>query len=381
MRKVLAVLACLGLGAVAPGAAQSPAIKSPASFAGVTGANKHNKLFQEVPNRYVTVGPDYLASFPTIKAACDYVATQSPSQWSAWRIKAYPYPGTNSLNAYAIDAAVTIPAYTTLEGEAPGRRSGLSSVYGTGLVVVAPATTFTAGTLFTLADGAGAMNLLVDVTGITASGNLVVFDKAAGTGTASLSNVTILVASGVSDTYNTDLMSVETGGLALSDVLAVRSGTATKTRHLVASGAATVYGKDLHFTPGASQATLVTNLGTGTMLLRDAKLDAGATTDLTKGSSGAVQVLSSFYTTTSGAITRLDAATATVPGAVQLAGDFAGSGSTAAAPVITATHKHTAATSAPATCAVGEVWIDTTGAAEKVCACTATNTWKCAALS
>lgn len=35
----------------------------------------------------------------------------------------------------------------------------------------------------------------------------------------------------------------------------------------------------------------------------------------------------------------------------------------------------------PATCTVSQLFLDTTGAAEKLCMCTATNTWKCAALS
>ncbi len=35
----------------------------------------------------------------------------------------------------------------------------------------------------------------------------------------------------------------------------------------------------------------------------------------------------------------------------------------------------------PATCTVSQLFLDTTGAAEKICLCTAANTWKCAALS
>lgn len=35
----------------------------------------------------------------------------------------------------------------------------------------------------------------------------------------------------------------------------------------------------------------------------------------------------------------------------------------------------------PATCTVSQLFLDTTGAAEELCLCTATNVWKCAALS
>jgi len=280
--------------------AQAP--PSPSSFTGTPGANKHNKLFQEVPLRFVTVGPDHLASFPTVKSACDFVATQNPTSPAAWKIKVYSgaASGIGSTGANYREEPFTVPPETSIEGDNYGQGNSPSTLATVPIVYL----THTSGAGITLQGGDTLFNLRIRWNATPTAAGRAVEVNGSGQGVA-IANTVVDVIGG-SNAFQMDGIVNTVGSLYLHNSGVTMSGNALG-RALVNNAASgiTVYGPT-RFHGSSGCATLVENAhASGVLnLFSGVRLDSGCTVDIRQSSTGAVTVYPGVaYGPVSGTIT------------------------------------------------------------------------------
>lgn len=116
--------------------------------------------------RTVTVDQGGLGDYTTIKAACDYVATQTPTATTPWQI--IVYTGKYSENPF------TIPAFVTVSGFVPTTWGNFDTV------TVDFTSTITSGIGITMTNNSDIGNLVVKFDGFTATqtGNITLISGA-----------------------------------------------------------------------------------------------------------------------------------------------------------------------------------------------------------
>lgn len=294
--------------------------------------------------RTVTVDSSGVGDFATIKAACDYVAGQSGrSEATQWTILVYPGKAGASLSYADMvnyqEDPFTVPSFTSVQGVPSGHNT---PVGWTGSPIIQ--FTGTTGAMLTLNAGSSLTNLAVVYLATPASAVNVV--RVATDALAVLTNVSVTVLStgdtaaavgikndGALYAYET---SVSLSGLLASGSRAVWNASAT------AGGGASIYGGRMIGESPCAGLLVSDGAGSGGLKLYDVRIDSGCTNDIVNSSS-TVRMIGTPYLTASGAVS----------------GTLTHGGSTL-----------------PTTCAASDVYLDKT--TFRVCACTATNTWKCA---
>lgn len=291
--------------------------------------------------RMVTVDSGGSGDYTSIAAALAHVAAQTGrSQFNRWMVMVYPgVTSASGLGQYD-EAVLSVPSYTTLTGVvAPWGNGGTVM----GVPVVHP--TGTSGSLVTVGQNASLQNLMIHVTGLT--GATVAVEVLGVSGNAvNFTNVSINASSSLAD-HQLDLLKVSTGSFVGHNVHLSRSGANTATRGVVsAAGNAgiTLYGGRID--AGSGSLAAVENLDDTAVSLFGTRLGV-STAQLKRSSTGTIVTQGVSYTTSSGVIDNN--------------------------PVMGAY-----AATLPATCSPGAGFVDSTAVAPRVCACTATDTWRCA---
>ena len=306
--------------------------------------------------RRVTVAEDGSGDYTTIQAALAYVATQARSDVERWIVDVYP--GNGSLPDFGYSTpTLTVPSYTLVRGA--------DSVYrGVATWGVQPGITLTAttGTLITMGDGSALQGLFLYYAA-TRTGAVNIIKNAADAFSFLVDDVAILV-SGENET-SLDFVEVSDDCAAyLYSNYFSQIGNGSQTRSVVNTGSTgfTVWGG--RFQPATSQLAIFENTTAATIKVFYARLDPGAALDLKNSGAGTIQVEWTSYWNASGAITHEDDSTLLIPGTVRFERK-------ASLPATCTQDAFGYATSSGGACATAPCW----------CACTATNTWKCAALT
>jgi hypothetical protein len=284
----------------------------------------------------VTVDSGGSGDFTDLSNALSYIASQSPSFLSQWTLVVYP-------GESYVETNLTVPPFTLIQGfTAPGTRS--FQPQGRPMIQI----TGTTGAGVTLSTGSSIADVGLSFIGVLTAGYKGVHIPPAAT-PAALARVTVLVSSSAPN-VGIEIVSITGGALTLEDTSIQRAGNGmTATRHVFcSSGSATISGAWL--LASSSQAAVVETAG-GVVRVLHSRIFGGAAVDL-KNTSGTLSADQVSYATESGAITRSGA----------LSPRIALGGATL-----------------PAACAPPEIYVDNSNN-PRLCACTAGNTWLCAAL-
>jgi hypothetical protein len=314
--------------------------------------------------RIVVVDSSGGGDYKKISEALAYIATKDSTQrnWtSRWTVLVYPgLRGSADPNAYAYnytETSLTIPAYTEVLGFATGHNNPVSWTGGVPVIEL----TATAGPLVRLGGGSSLTNLQffwaqpptgavqgIDHTTVPdadpINNNLSYLGE--------LTNVSVQLIA-LNGSFPVDGLTESSGGLTVygGGALVDRSTTG---RTVVNANPAEGLGLTLYggrYGGSAGCAALMVNTAAGSLkLFAGVRIDPGCTNDLVKTGTGTIEVQGGIaYGPGSGTITH---------GITHLPFGPA----------------------RPATCSPGTAFINTTPSAEKLCACTATNTWRCAPL-
>lgn len=322
--------------------------------------------------------------YTTLTAALAYVATQTRSDVDPWLVLIYP-------GLYDAEGAISVPTYTHVQGVGDGYVNFQPTLTwsNAGLYDTTP----NSGPVFvTLAAGSSIDNITIyGGDGDTLTGPYTVLKT---TGLASASNISVWVDVAVN---GQTVYGIESNGLMGRGVTVTGYATGSTYKQVRAVTSSTqLTGSHLTSVSGTPGARL--SVASGAIgRLHYTRIDAGATVDLENA--GTLSVRASPYFTASGAITSQDS----IGTNCQVLSGSAAPESAVSAPVCSVYYETTsgmlyqkatgsgdtgwkslarasAGTTAPAACAVGEIFTDTdTG--PSVCVCTATDTWKCAVVS
>ena len=284
----------------------------------------------------VTLDSGGSGDFISLSAALAFVTAQNPSPTSQWTLLIYP--GTSYTETNLI-----LPPFTILQGfTSPGTRSLQSP--GRPMIQI----TGTTGTGVTLALGTSLVDLGFNFTGILTPGYKA-FSIPTSAASTTLTRVMIFVSPSAPN-VSLDILSITGGSLTLEDTSIQRGGNGmTTTRHVFCSaGSAVLSGAWL--LASSSQAVVVETAG-GIVRILHSRIFGGATLDL-KNTSGTLSADQVSYATESGIISRAGV----LSPRITLGG-----------------------ATVPSACTPPELYVDTTNSA-RLCACTANNTWACAAL-
>lgn len=311
--------------------------------------------------RQVTVCTGGTGDYSTIAAALAAVAAKDSTErnWVArWTVLICAGAGGEDPETFFTSwaqAPIVVPPYTELSGMTSGHNNPVSRMGGV------PTLHFTAtsGTMVKLGGGSSLSNLQILWTGTPTAAvkvveHAVVDDADDVADLAQLTNVAVQITAqgngfavdGLTEAVGAGGMYVYGGGI-LSDGNAL--GRAVVNNNATSGLGISLYGGRYAGSSGCTD--LFRNAANSGVikLFEGVRVDAGCTNDLTKVGTGAIEVYGGVnYGPASGTITN---------------------------GILHAPY----GTSNPAACSPGAVFVNTTGSAEKVCFCTATNTWKCAA--
>ena len=315
--------------------------------------------------RIVVVDSSGGGDYKKLSDALAYIAAKDSSQrnWtSRWTVLVYPgQQGSTAPAAVGFnytETTLTIPAYTEVLGFPTGRNDPISWTGGTPVIELRA----TSGTLIKLGGGSALTNLQffwmqTPTAAVTALDHTTVPDNDPVNHNVSslgeLTNVSFNLL-GINASFPVDGITESSGGLLVHDGGVLISGS-TAGRTVVNAGSNAYQGLSLYggrYAGAGGCAALIANAGASALkLFAGVRIDAGCANDLVRTGAGAIEVHGGItYGPASGTITH---------GTVHL--PFG--------------------TSNPATCSPGAAFVNTTSGAEKICACTATNTWRCAPLS
>ncbi|HWM95237.1 MAG TPA: hypothetical protein VN493_31070 [Thermoanaerobaculia bacterium] len=311
--------------------------------------------------RVVVVDSSGGGDYKKISDALAYVATKKSSErnWTTrWTVVVYPgQRGSTDPNVYGYnysETSLTIPAYTEVMGFATGQSDPIAWMGGTPVIELRA----TSGTLVKLGGGSSLTNLhffwaqppTAAVKGID---HTTVPDNDPANNNVSwlgqLTNVSFsLVAQNAS--FPVDGFTESSGGLVVHGGGVMLIGSVAG-RAVVNAGDAgmSLYGGRYGGSSGC--AALMANTAAGGLrLFAGVRMDADCANDLVRTGAGAIEVQGGVdYRSASGTIAH---GTAHVPYGTAL----------------------------PSACSVGAAFLNTTSGAEKLCACTTANTWRCAPL-
>jgi hypothetical protein len=284
----------------------------------------------------LTIDSGGSGDFTSISPALAFVTAQNPSITSQWTLLLYP--GTSY-----IETNLTIPPFTIIQGfTSPGTRSIQS--LGRPMIQI----TGTTGAGVTLSLGSTLVDLGFNFTGILTPGYKAINIPASAAATT-LTRVMIFVSPSAPN-ISLDILSITGGSLTLEDTSIQRGGNGmTATRHLFCSAGSAVL-SGAWFLASSSQAAVIETAG-GVVRVLHSRIFGGAAVDL-KNTSGTLTADQVSYTTESGTISRAGV----LSPRITLGG-----------------------ATVPPACTPPELYVDTTNSA-RLCACTANNTWACAAL-
>jgi hypothetical protein len=355
---VLAVVVVLSLDPHSAAAQYPKPIRRPVSTPDIA---KH--LTSARFNRVVIVDSSGGGDFKEISEALVYVAAKKSSErnWtSRWTVMVYPgQRGSADPDAFGSnysEASLTIPAYTEVMGFSTGENNPLGWMGGAPVIELRA----TSGTLVRLGGGSSMSNLhFVWVQTPTAAvkglDHTIVPDQDPKNHNVSslgqLTNVSFQLVARNNSSFVVDGITESTGGLLVYGGGVMINGS-TSGRAVVNAGS---LGVSLHGGRygGASGCTgVMADTAAGPLkLFAGLRIDSGCVNELLRTGTGPIEVQGGIgYTRASGTITH---------GNVQL-------------PFGTAN---------PPACSPGAAFLNTTSGIEKLCLCTATDTWRCAPLS
>lgn len=284
--------------------------------------------------------------FATISAALAYVATQTRSLARQWTVlvfggvlSASPTPNMN----YS-EVSLSVPTYTTLRGFPGAAPNGQAINITPNPTIELTAST---GTQVLLSSGSGLSGLNF-YTSATLTGNTVMV-RTTGSEVNALDNVQ-LWGNALASGFTFEILSTESLSTTGINLFTVRgqNGSSSTVKNVVAR-AATQLQLGRH-QPGQGTGQIRTiEVAGGTLRLSATRIISGSTTDLVVVS-GSATLNGAILTSFTGAVT----------------GDtlFSANG-----------------TAAPSTCSPGQIFVNTTASAEKLCACNSSGAWRCASLN
>lgn len=287
--------------------------------------------------------------FDTLSEALGYVATQTRSDTNMWFVLMYPglyCRGTANTNCTTIDTGAAsgyvVPTYTHVQGVGDGPNTFQPTFSHSG-VLLQDTQPSDSSVFVSLGDRSSLSNLTV-YAGYNASAVATAYTALKTTGTmATLRNVGVWIdTSGAGTVYG-----VESNGIVARELtIQQQAGGSGVTLFRAASSSSQCFSCQMTKIGGTPVTMVSTGAGAIARLFWT-RIDTGATTDLTNAA-GTLSVKGTAYATSSGVITSQDT--------IQ------------------------SGTTAPATCLVGQLFVDTdTG--PSLCTCTASNVWKCAVVS
>lgn len=358
---VLAVVVVLSLDPHSAAAQYPKPTRRPVSTYDIT---KH--LTSARFNRVVIVDSSGGGDFKKLSDALVYVATKNSSErnWtSRWIVLVYPgRSGSTDPDVFGSnysETSLTVPAYTEVMGFTTGHNTPLGWMGGTPVIELRA----TSGTLIRLSGGSSMSNLhFVWVQTPTAAvkglDHTTVPDQDPKNHNVSslgeLTNVSFQLVARNNSSFTVDGITESSGGLLVYGGGVMISGS-TAGRAVVNAGNVPGLGVSLHGGRygGSSGCTgVMANTAAGSLkLFAGVRIDSGCVNELVRTGTGPIEVQGGIgYTRASGTITH---------GNVQL-------------PFGTAN---------PSACRPGAAFLNTTSGIEKLCLCTATDTWRCAPLS
>jgi len=316
--------------------------------------------------RIVIVDSNGGGDYKKLSDALAFVATKNSTErnWTTrWTVLVYPgQRGSIDPEAYGYnysETSLTIPAYTEVMGFATGHSDPIGWMGGTPVIELRA----TSGTLVKLGGGSSLTNLQffwaqAPTAAVKALDHTTVPDIDPANHNVSwlgeLTNVSFsLVAQsnafpvdGITETSGA--LVVHGGGVTISGSTAGRA--VVNANNIVGMGVSLYGGR--YAGSGAGCTALMANTAAGSLkLFAGVRIDTGCTNDFVRTGTGSIEVDSgTSYIRASGTITH---------GIVHL--PFG--------------------TPNPPVCSPGAAFINTTSGAEKICACIAVNTWRCAPLS
>lgn len=285
--------------------------------------------------------------FATPSAALAYVATQARSLARQWTVVVYGgvISGSPTPNMSYTESALSIPSYTTLRGY-PGSAPSGQSINSTSNPVIE--LTATSGTQLTLGTAAGISGLTFYTNAILTGDT--VMARTTGGDVNMLENVQ-LWGNPATGSFSFDILSCESTSVVALNLNTVRGqhGSSATVRNVVVKAGFAHFQLGRH-QPGQGTGQLKTlEVTGGSLRLTWSRVIPGAATDLTV-TSGSASVHHSLLASFTGAVT-------------------------------TDTLFSVNGTSNPATCSAGQLFVNTTANAQKICACTSPGAWKCANLN
>jgi hypothetical protein len=342
MKRILTSLAILL--ACLPAAAQIPHPERPL----INTPDLREFLTSAHFTRTVTVDAGGRGMFKNVSDALTYVSTQTRSLSQQWTVLVYgggSLLGTGAQMNYLETRPLVVPSFTTLKGF-PGVAPSGGSINSANPTIELTATS---GAQVTLSgDGAGIAGLnFFSIVTLTADAQML---RTTGPGFNIIQD-TQLWGNVVTGAFGYDILRSESTFTWCLNVHTIRgqSGSAATVRNVNAlSGILTLHIGRHQPAQGLGQLKTIEVNG-GVLGIYWSRIVSGATSDLT---------------VTSGTASVFHSRLANYTGTVLLDTLFSVNG-----------------TSTPATCSPGQLFVNTTGSAEKICACTAPNTWKCGNLS
>jgi hypothetical protein len=342
---VLAVLVVLDLLGVLPAAPQAEA-QMPRPLE--TPYNMY-QVRQYLMNAHFTTVRTVCPSgcdFATPSAALAYVTTQARSLTRQWTVVVYGGVTSNSLtpNMSYTETSLSVPSFTTLRGY-PGSAPSGQSINSTSNPVIE--LTATSGTQLTLGTASG-LSGLTFFTNSTLTGDTVMA-RTTGSDVNMLENVQ-LWGNAATGAFAFDILSCESTSVVALNLNTIRgqNGSSSSVRNVVLKSGLGHFQLGRH-QPGQGTGQLKTiEVTGGSLRLTWIRIIPGAATDLTV-TSGAANVQFSLLASFTGAVT-------------------------------TDTLFSVNGTTTPATCSAGQLFVNTTASAPKICACTSPGVWKCSPL-
>lgn len=293
--------------------------------------------------------------FSGVNAALAYVATQERGKNKQWLIKIWGgVPAATPLLPGTVNYSyptLTVPSFTTLQGE-PGLAPYGASIHTPNPLIELTATS---GVQISWGLGSGCQGIGF-VTFSDMTGPMTMAKTTGGTFDGTVDGAIHLTdchfwSNGATGGHAHDIFTNDGSNVVLYNVSTTRgqNGSAASVRNLVnLSGTLQVVSGRHQPAQGLGQVKTVEALS-GTLTLNWTRVISGATTAVTVTGGSATQRFS------------------VIP-------NFSGS-------LVTEPLYAPTGTGAPATCSPGQLFIDTTASAPKICACTTANTWRCTPLS
>jgi hypothetical protein len=298
-------------------------------------------------SRTVSVDAGGRGNFAKLSEALAFVATKPRGVSQQWTVLVYPggsLLGSGSTMNY-VESQLVVPSYTTVRGFPGAAPSGvlINSTSNPTIELTA-----TSGTLISLGAGSGLSGLNF-YAGATLTGDTIMADAAGGD--VDVLENTQLWFNGATGAFAADIFVCEATRCAGYNLDTIRgqNGSSATVRNVVAKTTTALFGGQHQPGQGTGQAKVMEALSGAILRLFGVRIIPGATTDVT-ASSGTAEIHNSAVNNFTGAV----------------------KGSTLYSINGTAN---------PSTCSPGQLFVNTTGSAEKICACVSANTWKCGNLS